>query len=124
MIFFIQSKSKDIENGDEPIYGLYEKLVADKAGWDACIYLKNVQQGSHATNDFAILKHTDAIRKRYFNGNEVNCFQMAFEKFFITCPSGQMAIHITQFLQDDKSLTINEFESIAIQLSAGKLFKL
>jgi hypothetical protein len=120
----LKRKSKDIENVDEPIYGLYEKLVADKAAWDAWIYLKNVQQGSHATNDLSILKHTDAIRKRYFKENEVNRFQIAFEKFFITCPSGQMAILITQFLQDDKSLTVNDFEKLVIQFSAGKLLKL
>ncbi len=120
----LKRKSKAIENIDEPIYGLYEKLVADKAAWNAWIYLKSVQQGSHATNDYSILTHTDAIRKRYFNENQGNRFQMAFEKFFITCPSGQMAIHILEFLPDSNSLTINEFENLVIQFSTGKLLKL
>jgi hypothetical protein len=113
----LKRKSKAIENIGAPIYGLYEKLVADKAAWNAWVYLKNVQQGSHATNDFTILKHTDAIRKHYFQGANGYRFQTAFEKFFITCPSGQMAIQITQFLQNSKILTINEFETIAMLFS-------
>jgi hypothetical protein len=117
----LKRKSKDIENMDEPIYGLYEKLVADKKAWNAWIYLKNVQQGSHATNDFTILTHTEAIREHYFQGAQGALFQAAFEKFFITCPSGQMATHIPQFLQKDKKWTIHEFKQLVVQFSAGKL---
>jgi hypothetical protein len=120
----LKRKSKAIEHRNEPIYGLYEKLVANKAAWNAWIYLKKVQQGSHVTNDYSILAHTEAIRKHYFNGEDGHDFQMAFEKFFITCPSGRMSVHIERFLQDSKPLTINEFKNLVIQFSAGKLLKL